>query len=81
LYYIRPVRRSIYSFEASGPIGSMIHIETRGKGRGAKTRLFEQALAELLRDKYPKLYAKFRSSTAPGGAAFRMTKSNGNGKE
>lgn len=52
-------QRRIEAFEPSGPIASMIDNETRKKPRGGKTRLFENAVAEFLRHKYPKLYRRF----------------------
>lgn len=52
-------RRTIVSFEPSGPVAAMLQNETRGKRRGTRTKLVERAIVELLRNKYPKLAERF----------------------
>lgn len=51
--------RRIESFRPCGPVAAMIDNETRGRGFGAKTALYERALVELLGAKYPKLKARW----------------------
>lgn len=52
--------RRLEGFDPCGPVAAMIDIETRKKPRGSKTKLFENAIAEHLRRKYPKLYKRFQ---------------------
>lgn len=54
------VTRNMESFEPCGPVREMIRNELRGKGRGAKTRLFEDCIVQTLKPKYPKLAERFR---------------------
>lgn len=57
----RPARQNRREcFRPSGPVAMMIDNETRGKGFGAKTELFERALVELLGERYPKLRARWQ---------------------
>ena len=51
----RNTKRNIISFEPSGPVASMMAIALRGKLRGSKTELLEDAIVNLLRAKFPKL--------------------------
>ena len=55
----KPARR-IETFEPCGPIAQMIDNETKNKARGAKTRLLQEAIADKLGPKYPKLLERFR---------------------
>lgn len=52
-------KRNIQTFEPCGPVSLMIQNELRGKSRGAKTKLMERALVNLLGAKYPKLAERF----------------------
>ena len=53
-------KRHLEVFEPCGPIRAMIENELRGKSRGAKVRLFEDALAQYLGPRYPKLQERFQ---------------------
>lgn len=53
-------KRRIEGFEPCGPIAAIIDNETRGKGHGAKTRMFEQAILLAYGPKYPKLSARYK---------------------
>ena len=52
-------KRNILTFEPCGPVSSMIENELRGKRRGAKTDLLQNAVVALLRAKYPKLAERY----------------------
>ena len=52
--------RRIHSFEPCGPVAAMIANETRGKGRGAKSALYEVAVVALDGRKYPKSLARWQ---------------------
>lgn len=54
------MRRRIECFEPSGPVAAMIDNATRGKGYGAKSKLYEQAIVEFLGAKYPKLRERWQ---------------------
>ena len=53
-------KRGVKTWEPCGPVSAMLACELRGKGRGAQTRLLDEAVARLLGPKYPKLFDRFQ---------------------
>lgn len=56
---MKQVRRMI-GCAPCGPILSMIDIELRGKHRGAKAQLLQEAIFKMLGPKYPKLAERYK---------------------
>jgi hypothetical protein len=52
-------KRGTVSFEPMGPVATMLGLALRGKPRGYKTRVIEDAIAEKYREKYPKHYQAY----------------------
>jgi hypothetical protein len=74
----RPARkRRLESFEPCGPIASMIHNATRKKSRGAKTRLFEDALYSLLKGRFPRLAKRYQALRARTGCLGARARAGG----
>lgn len=54
-------KRRIYGWEPSGPIVSMLQAATKGKSRGARSRIIEDALAQYLGPRFPKLMDRYQT--------------------
>lgn len=52
--------RRIETFEPCGPIAQMIDNAARGKGRGWKTRFFQDCIAEVAGRQQGKLLEKYK---------------------
>ena len=53
--------RRIETFEPCGPIAQMIDNAARGKSRGWKTRFFQDAIANMVGQRQPKLMEKYQT--------------------
>lgn len=58
---VKERKRAIVTFEPMGPVQQMLTLALKGKPRGYKTRILEDAIAEKYREKYPKHYGEYNA--------------------
>lgn len=61
-------KQDVFTFRPMGPVREMINLAVRKQGYGARTRVMEDAIAEMFKMRFPKLYSRYEVLKEEKGA-------------